>query len=432
MKKLLIEEITRKFNFLNLAIFFSISFFIVGIYLLVAPRDMNLYYYYGILDKDSVTVEIDTIDVKKDLMVLDKCKVPTKTMSSEKCYLDFYQAYTIKNGPEMALSHLQTMMNKDSNIIPGCHYISHGIGEGAFVKNKKNIAASFNFDFYQYFKNIGSCGNGYFHGISIGLTRGAESDDELYNRLLDFCKVPGRDGGLGMDSCTHGIGHAVTIFYHHDRMKSIAMCDRLFSKDMDNVFGCYTGTMMEYGIYMDQLEILPPGVPGLLELCKDFDVDTPKREACIVEGSGIVRGIYSNDFIQAGKDCQALTNSTERKACTKLTVLHAVRIGRSNDAKSVCKVLENYSEKVECTSFFANYLSNAVDIKRGKDYYDALDDACHTLDILGYVICKAVNLERKNIFQSNQTLRLIPTWFDLKVVWNGKRVVYKDKQMYIP
>jgi hypothetical protein len=417
--------IKDKFTYFNLFVVASLFFFFVGVYFLVSPRDIDLYYYYNILDTQEIEFKIEPISVEKDLKALDKCKVSRGKDTLESCYLNFYQNYTIKNGPKMALSHLSTMISKDAAIIPGCHYITHGIGEGTYIRNGGDVTKSFMFPVIDYFTNIGSCGNGFYHGISIGLTRDSKTDDELYTKLVDFCMPEKKHGGgLGQDSCKHGLGHAIMLYYDHDRPKSLAMCDRLLDgRDQNNdPFGCYTGVMMEYGIYVDTLEILPAGLPGLKELCKEFEPNSKKRQACVVEGSGIVRGIYSADFVKAVNDCQKLDYNMERKACTKLNVIHTIRIGRSQDAKVICKILPNYTDRVECVTFFANYLANSVDLKHGPLYYKATKAACHTLDIIGYIKCVSINLQRISTFESNKDYGTYPNFYDLKVWWGGKRV----------
>ncbi len=377
---------------------------------------MDLYYYYNLLDNNKIAFDVQESEVAVDLKLLDKCKIRSIGFKPDSCYTDFYRKYTIVNGPEKALSHLSTMMLNDTTIVPGCHYITHGIGEGTYLKNKKDLGQSFAFDVSKNFKNVGSCGNGFYHGISIGLTRDTKTPDGLYTKLLDFCEEKTHYGGLGFESCTHGVGHAVTLYFNHDRTLALNFCDRLFAKDISKVFGCYTGTMMEYGVFVDYTGLLSgPGVAGLIQLCAEFAEGSKKREACIIEGAGTVRGPYSQNYVAAATECQILPNRLERKACTKLTVLQAVRLGRSQEAKLVCRVLKKYEDEIECTAFFAVYLARAVDLKRGSLFDKVSNDACHTLNYLGYVKCYGLVKKNLNTFTSDRNFGIFPDLKDWKI-----------------
>jgi hypothetical protein len=401
----------------NLKVFLTVAtcfFLCVGIYFFVAPRHIDQYYYYSILDSNEPKTEViaksGSTDV--DLRELDKCKDRSVGKNGDLCYLNFYKDYTIKYGPEKALAHLSSMMDHDTTIVPGCHYITHGIGEGTYIINGRDLDKSFNFDVRSHFKNIGSCGNGFFHGITIGLTRNVKNDDGLYNTLLDFCKPVIRGAGLGEESCTHGMGHAITIYYEHDREKSLAMCDRLFAHDPDHIFGCYTGVMMEYGQLADFLGLFEGGISGLKD-CYGFEQGSKKREACVVEGSGLMR--FGENYIEAAKSCQELVDRTERKACTKLTVIHAIRLGRSQEAVDVCRQLDNYADKINCTAFYARYLASAVEIDGTKPLnLKVKTEVCHTLDLFGYIKCKGQIAAKVNTFESSVDYGFWPSMQEFK------------------
>lgn len=381
--------------------FLSGLFFLIGVYFFLAPRELDIIYYYNFLDNNKKDETLDTKKINIDLKSLDHCKLSGKGNKSEDCYLKFYKDYTLKNGPIKALQHLSTMMDTDPSITPGCHYITHGIGEGAYIYFGRDLSKSYEFRVENYFKNVGACGNGFYHGISIGLTREVESDDELYKILKDFCKSKDKQVGLGEDQCNHGLGHAITIHYLYDKKKAIAMCKRLAGNDVgeSGPFGCITGVMMEYGIYLDYLGLGTKGLEGLNTLCKDYGPGTEENEACVMEGSGVVR--YGENYIGAAKTCQELGTIIERKACTKLTVIHAIRLGRSTEVTELCKIPKTLSERIECTAWFAKYLAIAVDINKGTMFQKAQNDVCHTLPLWGYVKCISISRQNVSTFRSN-------------------------------
>jgi hypothetical protein len=407
----------------------------LGLYFLFVGRDINLYYYYSILDNKEKMSDLPKVkNTKVDATILRTCRGGGKGFSSEDCFKDFYEKYTIKNGPEAAFSHLTAMISEDETLVPGCHYIAHGIGAGAYYYFNKDITEAFNFDVSKFFSNVGSCGNGYYHGVSIGLTEKIKSDDELYKTLKDFCKDVKHQGKMGEESCQHGIGHAVTLYYDHNLEKSTKMCGRLFEGNDEGRFGCMTGVRMQYGMNSDLLGSWnQKGVVGIDEFCKMYPLGSDDREACVVEGSGVVR--YGEDYLRATEDCQTLPTIQDRKACTKLTVIHSIRLGRSEQAKKLCLIPKTRGERIECTVWFAKYLALSVDANHGKLYRQTYNDVCHTLNLLDYTKCLALVYENVNTFRSNKYYGEFLNLQDIKVLLTHKDKSYyqcKDCGTYIP
>lgn len=409
--------LSKKVTFSKVVIFASVLLFCYGLLNAFITKKLDMGKYYEILDNNEKDSSLSVVKIDADLKDLAHCKfVEIGKKSREQCFIDFYKKYTVEKGPAKAFLHLSSMMDKDPELVPGCHYIAHGIGEGDFVRNNGDLHQSYSFEVSKYFSNVGACGNGFYHGVAIALTRTVKSDDELYNTLLNFCDVKERWGGLGREACDHGIGHAVTIYYDHDREKSVAMCKRLHKNDSldneDGYFGCITGVMMEYGIFYNMVGLdTVDGVEGLKLLCQNYLPGTVERQACVVEGAGVVR--RNNTYIQGAKDCQKMDDDVERKACTKLTLIHAVRIGRSYEAPYICSQLNSESAKVECTSFFALYLGSAVDIKYGKDYINTVDSVCRTLNFFEYIKCESLIMNMKKTFSSNHDFGFLPGFHDI-------------------
>lgn len=384
--------------------------FFFGLYVFISPRTLNIQHYYDSL-KESTTVkvyyEFDEKQMSKDVEYLRMCKANTQKENYEICYQKFYVNYTIKNGPDRAYAHLSRVMEINKDLTDSCHYVSHGIGEGAYIRFGKDINRSFEYNVYEIFPNITSCANGFYHGVTIGLTRDVESDQELYDLFKDFCSShPERSGGAREESCSHGLGHAIVIYYNYDRSASLDMCDKLFL-GTKSYFGCLTGVMMEYQMYAYQVGLVELSREGLETLCSEYDTGSKKREACIIEGSGLLRN--RDKYVEVSNECQNFEESTERKACMKLNVIHAIRLDRDPDVTKMCKLSKNFSERVECTAFFAAYLSGSIDLKRKHSFKQVVRDVCSTLPLWGYYKCLELNVMGYNTFQSDKDYGVLPS-----------------------
>jgi hypothetical protein len=402
----------------------SILIFIFGSLLWFSPRDIDLYKYYNILDDNEKVTDYSEDEVKRDLSQLYVCGRFGK--GGDKCYLNFYKTYTIKNGPEKALKHLILMMAEDPGVLPGCHYISHGIGEGFYVRNNYDLAKSYRFDVSKYFRNVGACGNGFYHGISIGLTKQVRNEKELADIFRDYCDDPEKQGNAGKENCNHGIGHAVTSYFDSDIAKSMAFCSSLFPEAKES-FGCLTGVQMDEEVALNSYGLLDYGLDALNKVCSIYVEGTLERQACIVERAG--RLVLTEDkktelsFLERAKLCNQLPNKTERKACGKLTLIHAIRFGRSQEAKETCKQLEDKAGVIECTAFAALYLALAVDVKRGDLYNKITDETCRTLNYYDYLKCRSLYNRGVNTFDSSVDYGRFLNWSD--IVFLSKRLYKK-------
>jgi len=390
-------------NWEKIIVYLTVFMLVLGVFFAMQGKEMDLGKYYAILDKNEQTEVFSDDDVKKDIKLLSKCE-NFKT-GGEKCYLEFYKDYTIKNGPEKALNHLAYVMEIDPIVLPGCHYISHGIGEGYYIKNDYDLAKSYRFDVSKYFKNVGACGNGFYHGISIGLTRQIKDENALAEVFKDYCLDPERQGGSGEESCMHGIGHAVMSYFDSDTEKSIKFCHRLYD-DRGKAFECLTGVEMEDEVQLSSLGLFDFGIDSLVETCGKYLEGSEERQACIVERAGRLgrdKGqtlIYS--FLERAKICNQLPNLTEQKACAKLQLIHAIRLGRSQDADQVCQQLDSHAGRIECTVLFAYYFALSVDLKKGEVYKQTVRDACRSLPYLDNLKCLSLARKGINSFDSSK------------------------------
>lgn len=406
--------------------YLSIFVFVLALFVSFQSKDINLYKYYNILDNNEKTLDYSEDEVKRDLDQLHICAAFGK--GGDKCYLEFYKNYTIKNGPEKALKHLSLMMDRDPGVLPGCHYISHGIGEGFYVRNNYDLAKSYRFDVSKYFGNVGACGNGFYHGISIGLTKRVKNQEELIKVFKDYCDDPVRQGNAGKESCTHGIGHAVMAYLDSDVPKSMELCHQIYPNGNES-FGCLTGVQMDEEVALNSYGLLDYGLDSLNKACSMYAEGTIERQACIVERSG--RLVFTEDkkkeltYLERARLCNDLPNNTERKACVKLTMIHAIRLGRSQEAKDVCKQLKDKAGVIECKSFEAVYLGLAVDVSRGKVYYQIVDETCRTLNYLDYLKCKSLFRRGVNTFDSSTDYGRFLRWSD--IVFLAKRYYEQGK-----
>lgn len=402
-------------------ILFSLSLFLflLAIINFLKPRNFNIYEYYKILDEQKNKAVLEKADLIRDGATLEKCNDAGKEQK-EYCYLKFYKAYTLKNGPQKALSHLATILDKYPNLVSACHYISHGIGEGAYIRSNYSDVEAFKLNVADFFSNVGACGNGYYHGISIGMVRRLGSEQEIINHLRNYCDVNDNRNILGMGSCKHGLGHAIMAYNEGNVDKSMNLCKKIFETERES-FECYTGVIMDEEITLDSLGTLEYGLPSLVKVCSKYEENSFARQACIVERSGrVARDENKNLFslVDRTQFCQQLPNIIEKKACTKLMLIHAVRIYRSVDANNICKQIKDRAGRIECTAFYASYFSLAVDINRGEFYTKVREDVCHLLPYYDYLKCKSILLQKIPLFNSANNYGSLLNFKDIKLLYN--------------
>lgn len=395
-------------------------------YLLLAPRDMDLGYYYSVMDRESFPPNLANVesDAKRDIAKLKYCQEIKKGVSSEDCYKDFYEKYTLKNGLEKAFAHLHFSLKLAPEILPGCHYIAHGIGAGAYNYYGKNLSKAYNFPVYDYFTNIGACANGYYHGIAIGFIADLKTDKQVEENLRNYCNQYSSVDPLGEENCEHGLGHAIMFYFEGNEEKGMEMCKKIFETS-DKAFDCMSGVRMQYGMDLQVIGLASQKmeVSDLKGFCEKYEANTPEREACIFQISWVLRD--GEKYIESANKCQELENASDRKPCTKIIIMNALRYGRSLDARKICDVPKSLAERIECVAFFTQQLALGVDIKRGDTFRKVQDEGCHTLSYFNSLKCRSLLLQKAYLYRSNIDYGGLLNLQDIKalLVW-GKGYKY--------
>jgi hypothetical protein len=366
-----------------------ISIFLATIVLSRFIRDGNdtgIASYYKIIANQE-QLRDDVLVAKSDLAVLYACsnKKVRSTSQIEECMRDFYDAYTVKNGAEMAFAHLARLQKEHPDLLAGCHYISHGIGNATLRLNGKDPYKAF--DLLQnnaFFKNVVTCGNGYFHGVIEEVAKDVHGNDELAQVLGGICQS---DRIENKGNCFHGIGHATMIQTKYSIPDMIYVCDRTSAKPRD-LFGCHTGGFMEYAqLYQNVAKVKD----GKIEMTLCDSLEQKYQPACYMEQSSLMEG-YSEDrrdYVRNIGFCKQFPNELNRMACVKLFAIRAVRLVRYERVYEMCKNTTTRHEQVMCTAVMADRIGGSLDkTRKTEEYKRAVVATCGTLNPLHALYCR--------------------------------------------
>lgn len=331
----------KVFKISLLIIIFCISV-LVFLHIILLSAKHNISYYYNIIRNQEKIRSSTVLDekIKKDLL---SCK-------KDECFRSFFDDYTMKHGPEEAFSLLALFQKEYPEKGRNCHYISHGIGHGSLRLNANNVSKSFDkMNSSAYFKNVATCGNGYFHGVIEEYAKSARNKDDLIGLLKNICT---KQGG----SCYHGVGHAVAIQLDGAINDSLSVCDAITTLS-DKRFECYTGIFMEesHGVVSVENGIMK------YEVC-----DSQKalsRTACYLEHSSLYERYTKepDNYIRNIGFCKQISDAVDRMACIKLFAIRSVRIVKFENVHDMCVNTSSKEEKVMCTSVVALRIAQSVD-----------------------------------------------------------------------
>jgi hypothetical protein len=343
---------------------------------------------------------------EEDLESLRKCfsLYDASKKSSEECMRKFYENYTIQNGPEKSFHHLAKLQLDYPEFIPGCHYISHGIGHGA-LKIEKDFSKAFKMlDGRGLFKNIATCGNGYYHGVIEEYAKDETDPDKLiilFKNLLSSSEVT---KGIQSLISFHGIGHTALIQSLYNAEDALYICKNI-TDSVSNKFECYTGIFMEMGAHKSLYRVTSDG-KFELTYCKTLISEF--RPACYMEQSSIVEYLVEKtgrrDFSKNILHCKNITDTVDRMSCVKLNAIRSVRIARHEDVKTMCANTTDLDEKIYCTGVTASKIASSLNLKRdSRDYAMVVRDICGTIEGTLYrVSCFKMNYtERENLFYTS-------------------------------
>jgi hypothetical protein len=295
---------------------------------------------------------------------------------------DFYTDYALENGPEKAFKHLAKVMREKNDVIAGCHYISHGIGHAYLRLHNNNFQETFDlFDSSELFKNVATCGNGFYHGIVEEFTKNAKNSTELIKLLKGKCEKVKSSG-----NCFHGIGHAAMIHTNYNTEESIKVCNEV-SINKYTRFTCHTGAFMEYAQADPYVVELKDGKIKF-EYCDKLE--EIYRPACYLEQSSAYETFSSNikDYkINIGY-CKEILDPTLRMACIKLFAIRAVRIIRYEDMLGMCGNTTSKEERAMCKAIMSDRIVGSIDKTRiSKEFKNKASLLCFDKDPRVFLSC---------------------------------------------
>ena len=320
--------------------------------------------YYAAIDRQERVAEDVTI-TDDDRKTLADCRSGKDNRPEKDCIRDFYDAYTMKNGVERAFLHLARTQSELPDSLRDCHYFSHGIGNAAYRLSGKDPYKAF--DAMQsgaVYKNIATCGNGYFHGVVEELAAGEKDPVKLEKKLETVCS----DNRITRRAnCYHGAGHAAIIQMGFDIKKMLTICDNVPGRPSD-VFSCYTGGFMEYTRTNMGISRTPDG--GVkLELCDSLD--KKYQPACYTELSYFMERLAKDpsDFANNIGQCKAIGDPLNRMSCVKLFAIRSVRTAHYSKIREMCDNISSDYEKVMCVAVVADKIAGSLDDSRKTDTF---------------------------------------------------------------
>jgi hypothetical protein len=406
-------------NMMNKNQIVKISFMVFSLFifclLYITSPSHNASFYYKIIRSQEDPKDIFIIPESEKEEIFN-CK-SSKTMSNDDCLRAFYFNYTIKNGPEKAFAHLARLQLDFPEMLPGCHYISHGIGHANLQVYKGNPEKAFEvMQKSGYFKNIATCGNGYYHGVIEEFSKGVKSVDEMIVRLKSVC---GNATIKKTGNCFHGVGHAAVVELLNLK-EALWVCDGL-TEDKVDLFSCHTGVFMEAAGTIEPDYVSVKNGVMIYNLCDS--VDKKYRPACYMEQSS--GEAYSNNRDNYTRNigfCKHIKDDLNRMSCIKLNAIRSVRISRYDKIYEMCANTTTKYEQVMCTAVVAQRIGGSIDVTMKNPLaIKAAKDICRTLDIYGQIQCMNIGFaERKRLFYVSEddlkfkplTLKMIKRLFD--------------------
>ena len=348
--------------------------------------------YYAIIDSQEKTQD-DVIITDSDTKEIDRCRTenPTQSTKANECMRAFYDQYAMQHGIEMAFEHLARLQKERPDLLQSCHYVSHGIGHAALRLYDDNPYKAFTvMQSRSFYKNVATCGNGFFHGVIEEVAKGVITKDELVKKLGAICA---NDSITEKGGCFHGIGHAAMIQTEYNVGDALAICDGVSVRDND-AFACYSGSFMEYAqVFTDGVTITDKKVN--FTLCDSLD--EKYQPACYLEQSSFFdvyakeKGNYTKNIVF----CKQIENDVNRMACIKLFAIRSVRLEHYHDIYDMCLNTETGYERVMCTAVIAEKIASSVDDTRAtEEYRNVVGGVCGTLNPLYARYCNDLVFRR--------------------------------------
>ena len=315
----------------------------------------------------------------EEFAIIENCstEVVGSRNVAEECMRGFYDDYTMKHGGDKAFAHLARLQKEHPNLLPSCHYISHGIGHAMLRLGGNDPFKAFSFlEQHEVFKNVITCGNGYFHGVIEELAKDTRDKDALIALLRPVCA---NNQIQNRGNCYHGVGHAAMIQTEYNIPDTLYICDHISAKPEES-FGCHTGAFMEHAqVHDDDVSVVDRKMKFLV-----CDAQEPKHQAaCYLEHSSHFES-FSSDPLNYTRNigfCKQIENQVNRMACIKLFAIRAVRIARYPDVREMCLNTSSRYERVMCTAVMADRIAGSADKNRTSEAYHAsVRNICATMN----------------------------------------------------
>ncbi len=96
------------------------------------------------------------------------------------CFLEFYENYNASSTLEQTFSNLSLLLRENPEYVDYCHQMTHGIGHAELRKNNDDLGKTLlDFTNSNFFKNISTCGSGYYHGVLEESVREEKDKEKL-------------------------------------------------------------------------------------------------------------------------------------------------------------------------------------------------------------------------------------------------------------
>ncbi len=358
--------------FLILALFVVAKDFFGGNY-----PDNTLSHYYSIIVNQEKVLDNEKI-TERQIFDLRKCE----DENDYKCFLKFYENYNASTTLQQTFSNLSLLLKQFPEFVPYCHQITHGIGHSELTKNKGDMLVSLqDFSMNNYFKNLTTCGSGYFHGIIEESVKNLTNKDDLANFFSEICSKKDIRSIVTSD-CIHGLGHAAFIQTNFNLPDSIYICDKVVKNKYEK-FNCYTGVFMEQNLSLSKDEILTQDKSGTFsfKVC-DTLVDKLQQTSCYFEH--VLRfGDFTqkqNDFLEMSFMCQKIKDEVNRLGCVKSLAARSVTDAHFNNISSMClQNTKTRAQRIFCVTTFGHRIGLSLDSKKGEVYKKVSTDICKYL-----------------------------------------------------
>lgn len=240
-------------------------------------------------------------------------------VNKEACYSQKLSKASFERGEDFAYKLLY-LLKKESESIPWCHSIAHGIGLGLYRRSPESWQGLLS-------RAPQDCSYGLAHGI-------------LEEKILSILKENSNFDFLPMicldqpdNTCNHILGHMLLFFNNLDIEKSLEMCSVLPNSYEINL--CVRGVFMEYitgfslvahGLVSNDWLNWEERLDELAVLCNSFDEEN--SAVCWQELAHAVVKKFGKDTDRNFEFCQRAKSYSGRVLCKE----HSIEISRGEDS----------------------------------------------------------------------------------------------------